>query len=251
MPPYDGDVHDWIQERTRHNLIMMTREGLRLTLEYRDRPKAGPLRPPWEQFGYKMARLDRVSPVPGDLAKSAIVYSALLMTLLAAFLFGKGQGLSWHDWQGPRPQSWRRAIALGAVTALAGIAAAAVYVVVMKLFAVRLPAQEIFAGISLPELLWTVPAIVLLAPLAEELLFRRVIFGRFWREDRTIIGAFVSSLLFAVAHGMPLLIPVFFVHGMLWCWLYRRTGDLLAPMSAHATVNLIGCAALAVARLRS
>ncbi len=44
---------------------------------------------------------------------------------------------------------------------------------------------------------------VVLAPAYEELLFRRVLFGRLWKAGRPWLGIVLSSLAFALIHEIP------------------------------------------------
>ena len=52
----------------------------------------------------------------------------------------------------------------------------------------------------------------------------------------------ISACIFAAAHGYGLIgfISVFW-SGLLWAWLYERTGSLIPGMIAHATNNLLVC----------
>ncbi|WP_454827808.1 CPBP family intramembrane glutamic endopeptidase [Pseudoxanthomonas wuyuanensis] len=99
--------------------------------------------------------------------------------------------------------------------------------------------------------------VVLLAPAYEELLFRRVLFGRLWAAGRPLLGMLLSALAFALAHELPgatgkgalatgFLLLVYTLMGMLFAWLYRRTGTLWAPMGAHALNNALALAALRI-----
>lgn len=96
---------------------------------------------------------------------------------------------------------------------------------------------------------------VVLAPLYEELLFRRVLFGRLWQAGYPLLGIVLSGLVFALAHEVPgvsgngpaataLLLAVYAFMGMAFAWLYRRTGTLWAPIAAHALNNALAMAAL-------
>lgn len=91
---------------------------------------------------------------------------------------------------------------------------------------------------------------VVLAPAYEELLFRRVLFGRLWAAGRPWLGAVLSSLAFALAHELPgangneplatlLLWAIYASMGMAFAWLYRRTGTLWAPIGAHMLNNAL------------
>lgn len=94
--------------------------------------------------------------------------------------------------------------------------------------------------------------VALLAPAYEELLFRRVLFGRLWAAGRPLAGIVLSSAAFACMHELPgtggngllagmLLWTCYAVMGALFAWVYRRTGTLWAAIGAHATNNLVAC----------
>lgn len=98
---------------------------------------------------------------------------------------------------------------------------------------------------------------VVLAPLYEELLFRRVLFGRLWHAGWPVLGMALSSVIFALVHEMPglngkpagstaFLILVYAGMGAIFAWVYRRTGTLWAPVAAHILNNAIALAVLQV-----
>jgi membrane protease YdiL (CAAX protease family) len=80
------------------------------------------------------------------------------------------------------------------------------------------------------------------APVVEELFFRGYVF-RALAVRRGVFPAYViSATTFAFFHlssGSDLLplTPIFFVIGVLLCFAYRRTGNLLADITAHAVNN--------------
>ena len=96
---------------------------------------------------------------------------------------------------------------------------------------------------------------VVLAPLYEELLFRRVLFGRLARAGLVVPGIILSSLLFAMSHEIPGLgsqgwlglLQLWLIYGGMgaaFAWLYHRTGTLMAPFVAHALNNAVALAGL-------
>lgn len=96
---------------------------------------------------------------------------------------------------------------------------------------------------------------VVLAPAYEELLFRRVLFGRLATAGKVWQGVLASSLLFAVVHEIPGLgangwlasLQLWIVYGGLgaaFAWIYHRTGTLLAPILAHSINNALALALL-------
>ncbi|WDS35171.1 CPBP family intramembrane glutamic endopeptidase [Pseudoxanthomonas sp.] len=89
---------------------------------------------------------------------------------------------------------------------------------------------------------------VVAAPVYEEILFRRVLFRRLWRDGWPMLGAVLSGILFAFMHeppfvgGKPLAaqLPLWLVYtcmGLAFAWVYRRTNSLGASIAAHSLNN--------------
>jgi len=105
---------------------------------------------------------------------------------------------------------------------------------------------------------WPLSAVlfaVVLAPAYEELLFRRVLFGRLLAAGRPWLGMLLSSLAFALLHEIPglsgngllAICQLWLVYGAMgaaFAWLYWRTGSLWASILAHGLNNAIALAAL-------
>lgn len=84
--------------------------------------------------------------------------------------------------------------------------------------------------------------VCLIAPVVEEMLFRGLILRSFlvnYSVNRAIV---LSSLLFALFHMNLYQLPVAFIAGCLFAWLYVRTRSLWASILAHALYN--ACAML-------
>jgi membrane protease YdiL (CAAX protease family) len=87
-----------------------------------------------------------------------------------------------------------------------------------------------------------VVAIVILAPIAEEIFFRGVVFNAWLREGGRRWAYIGSAALFAAIHlSLLSLLPIFLL-GLALAWVYERTRNLLAPIAMHATVNGISVA---------
>ena len=108
--------------------------------------------------------------------------------------------------------------------------------------------EQLFAASTLLALV----DLVVLAPVAEELLFRKLFLGRFIRAGSPYWGIVLTSLLFAfmhepfptqeqTLHDWLLLFTYYFLMGVLLAGVYVRTGRLSAAIAAHATLNLIVC----------
>lgn len=95
----------------------------------------------------------------------------------------------------------------------------------------------------------TVLGTVLLAPVAEELLYRGLIFGTLYERSK-LLAYVLSTLLFAVVHvvgyvsiyePMTLLLCLlqYLPAGLCLGFAYARTGSILTPILAHIAVNQI------------
>ena len=94
---------------------------------------------------------------------------------------------------------------------------------------------------------------LMIAPIFEELLFRKQIFARFHKAGYVICAYVSSSFLFAFMHepeptqglarwGLMLLLYV--VIGAGFAWVYQKTGRLWPAILAHATYNLLAIGVL-------
>lgn len=81
-------------------------------------------------------------------------------------------------------------------------------------------------------------SIVVMAPLAEELVFRGAIEGHLLKQGHSATFAIVlSSAFFGVVHGNPVQIPFAFMLGMLLAWIYYRTRSVVPGILCHLVNN--------------
>lgn len=78
---------------------------------------------------------------------------------------------------------------------------------------------------------------VVVAPVAEEIIFRGYFYGVIRRYGGRIPALIVSSLLFAAIHIHLPSLPGLFLLAIILCLLYERTGSLWANMTLHAAFN--------------
>lgn len=103
------------------------------------------------------------------------------------------------------------------------------------------------------DLVWGSPSVtmvslleyVIFAPLFEELAFRGLLFAILRRKFRFLPAALISAGIFGLAHGYGVvgLISVCW-SGVLWAWIYEKTGSLAPGILAHAINNLLVCLAV-------
>ena len=81
--------------------------------------------------------------------------------------------------------------------------------------------------------------VLFVAPLSEELVFRRFLFRWFSAVMPGVFAALLSAAAFAVMHGyLAVMVPIMFL-GTMFALAYRRTGRLLVPMAMHSAFNAL------------
>lgn len=87
---------------------------------------------------------------------------------------------------------------------------------------------------------WGYLVVGLLAPLAEEMVFRGAILRSLlrWKENPWI-GIVISAVLFAVIHMNPAQMPHAFLIGLLLGWLYYRTDSIVPGVVYHWVNNTV------------
>jgi membrane protease YdiL (CAAX protease family) len=89
---------------------------------------------------------------------------------------------------------------------------------------------------------------VVTAPLAEEVLFRGLLYVSIKQVGHPRIALWGTALLFGLSHGhLPTLVPLT-LFSLLLTWLYERANNLLAPIAAHAGFNAANFALLLLDR---
>lgn len=87
-------------------------------------------------------------------------------------------------------------------------------------------------------------------PIAEELVFRGLVFGKA-REDRPFFqSAAISALLFGIYHGNVLQGIYGFFMGMPFAWVMERKKTILAPVFMHMSANLLSVAVTVIQKTK-
>ena len=191
------------------------------------------------------------APVPGPLAQVASTFVAMGAAAVALLLWRRR----------PSAEAWRQSLAAARQPATWGLALLAAAITGALVIAIGLAANA--SGLhpdpsndaviralvrQHPLLLWLFVAG--LAPMYEEVLFRRGIYGRFAEAGRPRLGMAISAALFAFAHEIPgtghggvadglVLWSAYAVMGAVFAWTYRRTGTLWSAILAHALHNAL------------
>lgn len=78
--------------------------------------------------------------------------------------------------------------------------------------------------------------VALVIPIAEELIFRGAIFMGLRGRFRFSVAALVSSAVFGLAHGFPLVLPTALM-GYVFAWMLERRQSLYLPIALHMLNN--------------
>lgn len=79
----------------------------------------------------------------------------------------------------------------------------------------------------------------LIAPIAEELLFRSGLYRILKGRVSVLTAAGVSSALFAACHLSISVFAPLLLLGYLCCWIYEKTADIRGPIIFHAGYNFL------------
>jgi membrane protease YdiL (CAAX protease family) len=161
-----------------------------------------------------------------------VVFVVLLLGGLTAYVIVR----NWRDlprWLAPGVRPVLYGVAGGAALLLLGY----LYEVSAKAFGVALPDSTIWSKLRAESPLLLALGAVVLAPVGEELYFR----GRFFDAVHSSYGVApaiaVTAVIFALLHGLSVLLPAYVILGVGLALLRVRSGGLVAPMIAHAINN--------------
>jgi len=190
---------------------------------------------------------------PGPLATSLIGISSLYISILA--LWGlRGRDLHLKPWGQSVKASVVLAIFCGLCVYLLTISStyALSYFGVEMLPANQALLEEIGKNAPMVVGLFT----IVVAPVFEELFFRKQVYARFARAGFVISAYWVSSVMFALMHEpLPtqgiakwaVMLMLYAGMGAAFAWVYQKTGRLWPAILAHASNNLFAVATLFLA----
>lgn len=93
------------------------------------------------------------------------------------------------------------------------------------------------------QVMYSAPVLVQIAglgiviPVAEEMMFRGILFRRYREKKRFWYSAVCSSLIFALIHGNMTQMIYAFLLGLMLCYLYEKYASLKAPVFLHIILN--------------
>lgn len=110
--------------------------------------------------------------------------------------------------------------------------------------------QQAVQGIFERNMLYAIFAVVIFAPIVEELVFRGVIYKKIRRKCNVLVSALISSSIFAIMHFIIsitsgdmadlIFFPSYVAPSLILCLVYEKHNNIFAPILLHLTNNLIG-----------
>jgi membrane protease YdiL (CAAX protease family) len=180
----------------------------------------------------------------GNVLIATLSFQGATWILMPIFL--RYHGLRWRDALGFRKKNWWLALLLAAVVVILILPVAAkleqlsVFILEKKLHW-KLHEEEAVMIVSGAKMLWTKIYLdlfaVALAPVAEEFIFRGVLFPYLKQRGFPKLAWLGVSFVFALIHGDAAVFASLFLLALALTWLYEKTDNLLAPIFAHALFN--------------
>jgi len=182
------------------------------------------------------------------LTIGALLSAGYLLVLGCVWWVARRRGVTFADAVGMRPASGA-AFAGGVLLAVVvGRLAAGAWGIALQYLDVPGSPQDVDPSRLFPAtpagILVAFLVAVVLAPLAEEVLFRGVLLSALSRRWGTAVAVFGSSAVFSAMHVSPIAVPPIFVLALVLGWLFVRTRSLTVCIVAHSVFNGFGLAAL-------
>jgi hypothetical protein len=110
----------------------------------------------------------------------------------------------------------------------------------LAIFDLRMQADmvAVFAELSSPW--WLLVAGIVVAPVVEEIFFRGFVFAGLAKRYGWRAAGVGSSILFALMHFQPLAILPICVLGLIFAYLYYRSGSIWPAVLMHVSTNALG-----------
>jgi hypothetical protein len=95
--------------------------------------------------------------------------------------------------------------------------------------------QQILSIIETFPIMIVVSSVI--GPILEEIVFRKIIFGSFYKRFNFFLSALLSSVIFSFAHMEPEHTLLYSAMGFTFAYLYVKTNRILVPIVAHVSMN--------------
>jgi membrane protease YdiL (CAAX protease family) len=186
----------------------------------------------------------------GEMVIAMISFQGAALVLITCFL--REQGTSWKEAFGLSNNA-RRAVVSGILVAClflpVGMSLQRLSFETMKHFSPNKPQEQQAVQTLRIASSWLDRVVlgvvtILLAPVAEETLFRGILYPAIKQAGFPKLAFWLASIAFAAVHLNVMVFVPLLVLAMFLTVLYEKTDNLLAPITAHAAFNAIEFATL-------
>ena len=189
----------------------------------------------------------KAAPSVGRTIVGALSFQLITIGLVWRFL--RDHQVGWLDGFGFQ-RDFPKAIGLGALAVglflPVGWALMSFSVTMMKMVGIEPSLQLAMLALknssSASQLVALGIATIILAPIAEESLFRGVLYPVIKQQGFPRAALWGTSVVFALIHFNAAIFVPLLLLALLLVWLYEKTDNLLAPIVAHATFNAVNFA---------
>lgn len=182
---------------------------------------------------------------PGGLVYSVVALDGALLLVLYLRIV-RPKVLSWAQ-LGLTGRQLDEQILRGIGVGIGVILGSAAVEALLRAVGIQQTQEEMFAGVrsaSLPQFIGILLAAAVIAPIAEEIFFRGYVFTAARRTYGVPVAFALSAVLFGLAHlNLQALIPILLI-GLVFCYVYWKTGSLVPTMVAHAMNNAVALISL-------
>lgn len=180
----------------------------------------------------------------GSAGFGPMILAGTVGMLLPLLFIGRRLHWGWADWGLARPR--RSLLHLVWQVPMAILSSLLVTAVVLGSLGVE-PAEEQAAGTALlegstPTIFLVLVAAVVIAPIAEEMLFRRLLLDWLRRRLPVTVALLITSMVFAVVHIVPQAMLYVGLVGLWMAVLRVWSGALWHPIVLHASNNALASA---------
>lgn len=126
---------------------------------------------------------------------------------------------------------------LGLFLAYAAVMAAGIIELILGITDSSENTESIMNVIRAIPLFMVIP--IFCAPILEEIIFRKIIFGVLYKKTNFFVAALISAVVFGLVHGEPIHILSYAAMGLVFAFLYVKTKRLLVPILVHMALNSV------------
>lgn len=165
------------------------------------------------------------------------LFVANILAILAIFLVTRSDKKFWTVFKGKKDPVWKAIVwgVLGFFLALGGQMIAGAIERAIGITEGSASTAQLTEIAAVAPIL--IICIVLFAPILEEIVFRRVLFGGLYTKTNFWIATIVSALVFAAVHNELEHILTYLMPGLVFSYVYYRSKRIWTPMISHMLMN--------------